>query len=1838
MNTNTFPYFNDFVPNKRYYEILFKPGYSVQARELTQLQTMLQNQIKEFGDTIFKQGTVITGCAESHNFKTPFVKIEDIDISVYPLSYYEGMTVTATNGVSAVIKKTIAGTEAESPNLNTLYLHYTSNNVTDTDPSLIGTISTFTAGQVLTVTGDNAGVTSFTVAAVTPTGEGSLFSLNDGIVYVNGRFLVHSDQTIVIDRYSSTPTQKVGFRVVEEVATALDDSTLNDPAQGAYNFNAPGADRYKITTELYSYSGVGEKPEDFFLLFDVENGVIKRRYDKTQYSELSREFANRTYDESGDYTVRPFPVIVNEHLLADANHGKYTASTTPVGDAGKLVVAVEPGKAFVRGYEHELFSSEFLEIDKSLATNVSENRGTSTFYGSYILVSYVVGPWRINTNTRVSIRSAAYTGSYPAIGGGGGSEIGTARIRNIQYESGTIGTVGAVYRLYLHDITFTSGGVGSIGAFYLSEGYGSYANVSGTPLFLETKFVAPIFPLTQKNVETLGDTSYVYKKLFTEKAVSGAGIVSLSLSSDEEWAFSTVSDSILDEDIRVTLVEPGTGLGTSGTTFDLASADVTRTSAQALTIDLNATPTGSPTVDVLISVRTGVGIAQQKTLRSNRYVKIQASGEGPFSLGLHDVISIEKIWAATGPVSYPTVDPESDDATWDDVTSWFDLDNGQTDTMYNLASISKNNAETINGLYLIVKLNYFEHASSGGFYSVDSYPLPIQGELPTADQIQWHDIPTYTTSAGITFNLRDCVDFRLTVANTALDADNIAGATITPTSTVVFASGVTSPVPTETFITDITYNLPRIDRVILDNAGTFSVVSGIASERPTTPRQPDNAMTLAIINIPAFPALSPYYARQVGKLECATTIVFVDNSRFTMRDIGAIQRRVERLEKYASLSVLEQQAASMLIADNSGNDRFKNGIMVDPFTGHSVGNVSNEDYACSIARGEARPFFNLDNIGMEYDDSSTDVVRKSNDKAVVVRQVLVGALSFVDGEEITTDGGGTATLRYSALIVSDDEYQWVRLYLEEAAGIISNGSIVTGETSGATGTIPTSTPVVAGTTFPELVTTPTDGNLITLPYTHVVYAESPYATKARNCSSQILFSFEGSMELSPKSDEWPDTSIRPEILFNTDGISDNWVSMATPWGSQWENWKTLWQKYDATTQDTRNASIDPSVLTTSQRQLRDGIALSLEESKNANIIPYMRSVVITFSATRLKAYTTVYPFFDGVDVSSHCKLDSVDEYGTSLVTDASGSVVGQFRIPAETFMAGSKNFVLSDVSSDPFSLSATTMAYAAYTSSGDRLFDESTILSTQKPETTFDFQRTSQNTAVERVSTTSDSISQTIDPIAQTFFVSNSEGGVVLTKIGVYFKSKSLTSPITLQLRETKNGFPTETILPYSTVTLSPEDVNVSDDGSGVTEFTFPSPVYLKNNTEYAFVLLPTGNDDGYEVWVGELGQLEVGTTNIVDKQANAGVLYVAGNNRTWTQFINEDIKFTAFRGDFSGSGTLVLRNLPMEYLTFSNMSGVFYPGDVVVGSEAGAGEGIIQYFDYETNEAQVLVTSGSFGDVSGVDAITCTHPDEVLTADTLSVKKAVDALSPTLSFLNFNNTVITWGYKIYKYDGTPFNLGDGLGYTDLSSTGTVEMLQPMAVFSDSQNPSSFMMQAELSTNASNISPIVDLEKVGSVIITNAINNPSGVLTSEADNGGTAQSRYISRTVILDDGQEAEDLMVFLSASIPSDTSIAVFAKLSAPDETITFSDRPWTLLTENVVNGIGEYAERYYTIPTTEGVAETGYLDAGIYKYVRDTVTHSKIKSFAVKIVFLSDDTTRVPKIRDLRTIALQA
>ena len=86
--------------------------------------------------------------------------------------------------------------------------------------------------------------------------------------------------------------------------------------------------------------------------------------------------------------------------------------------------------------------------------------------------------------------------------------------------------------------------------------------------------------------------------------------------------------------------------------------------------------------------------------------------------------------------------------------------------------------------------------------------------------------------------------------------------------------------------------------------------------------------------------------------------------------------------------------------------------------------------------------------------------------------------------------------------------------------------------------------------------------------------------------------------------------------------------------------------------------------------------------------------------------------------------------------------------------------------------------------------------------------------------------------MAQTFLVDD-PGGVFLTSVDLFFQSKDSTIPITMQLREVVNGYPSTTILPFGEVTLNPSSVNTSADSSTATTFTFPSPVYIQQNVEY---------------------------------------------------------------------------------------------------------------------------------------------------------------------------------------------------------------------------------------------------------------------------------------------------------------------------------------------------------------------------------------------------------------------
>lgn len=157
------------------------------------------------------------------------------------------------------------------------------------------------------------------------------------------------------------------------------------------------------------------------------------------------------------------------------------------------------------------------------------------------------------------------------------------------------------------------------------------------------------------------------------------------------------------------------------------------------------------------------------------------------------------------------------------------------------------------------------------------------------------------------------------------------------------------------------FYLPRKDRVILTKDGIIEVLYGSSSVNSIFPEEPYNSMSLYLLNKPA-------YVFDNKNIQ----IIPIDNKRYTMKEIGKIDKRVKKLEYYSSLSLLEANSESLLITDQNGNNRFKTGILVDNFTGHNVGDTLHQDYniAIDIKENYARPPFDINQSKLILDNLS----------------------------------------------------------------------------------------------------------------------------------------------------------------------------------------------------------------------------------------------------------------------------------------------------------------------------------------------------------------------------------------------------------------------------------------------------------------------------------------------------------------------------------------------------------------------------------------------------------------------------------------------------------------------------------------------------------------------------------------------------------------------------------------------------------------------------------------------------------------------------------------------------
>lgn len=1018
VETTLRPFYDDFDESRNFYRILFRPGYAVQARELTQLQTILQNQIERFGNHIFQNGSLVVGGAISLDPNAIYINLQSSYAnSAIVAADFKSNNITLGSGNGSIRAYVFDSREATTSEPPTLFIKYLTGNQ-------FGNTS-----EIKTSTNTYANI-----AVTDHTGTATLASINDGIFFINGFFVKVPQQTIVVDKYSNQANAKVGLEYTTEVIDQASDSTLLDPAQEASNYQAPGASRLKINFDLSVRTLSSEDDEQFVELLRVENGVIKKQVRYPTYSALGDTLARRTFDESGNYTVTRFNLAIEDHPT----------------DNSKLQLLVSPGKAYIKGYEYENIAQERIDLPKARETADGNNRDATVNFGNYLYVNNVAGGFNVATMEIVDLHSLTYNLITTATHAQ--TKVGTARTRELKYYGTSNTTADAnsfIYTLSLFDLEFTNltsnvstttsttvvpyditnrfsniddayngatlrftSGVGAGDRYIVTDYTGSTKTFTISPNLITTPTNATNFSLdfNIKVVDSLSDqanTRSANVSILSKDTGTRGGNTTLTDTtfnslvyrlpdsfirtglSDQNFSYYGVASVTFGATVTITLSNGETFAGVTDSTgrstttldaFQVFRLNGSRLNLSTVTVDNVATNptavianadsyTGTAIVFFLINANSGTAVTHKSksqvtgnttlfiptntlsgtfqtilsSVTSNTQVYLadgQALIRSPsrvpnekMSLFVSDVNRLQKVYDLNG-AAVPASGSSITGLT--DVTSFFTFDNGQRDSHYDHATIALTPRSTGFVGPLIVVFDYYSSTTTPGYFSVDSYP-------------SYEDIPSFTDSNGNTLSLRDSVDFRPVRQNAS---NTFPGYTL---------SGIRVPKSGTPFETDYSFHLGKKVHLTLttDWAQPFKVVEGTSSKNPTEPRLAENAMLLYKMT------LQPYTINKSN-----VTTQFVENKRYTMRDIGNLETRIENLEYYQSLSLLELAADRMRVLDGNGLERTKYGILADDFTSHAFSDVDNLDYLISVDRaiGGAQPA--QDTIVMALAESS----------------------------------------------------------------------------------------------------------------------------------------------------------------------------------------------------------------------------------------------------------------------------------------------------------------------------------------------------------------------------------------------------------------------------------------------------------------------------------------------------------------------------------------------------------------------------------------------------------------------------------------------------------------------------------------------------------------------------------------------------------------------------------------------------------------------------------------------------------------------------------------------------
>ena len=1216
INFNTDPYYDDYSDAKGFHRILFKPGVAVQARELNQLQTILQNQISRFGNHVFKPGSMVIPGNIKFDQNFNYVKLlstynsADIDVN----NYLDREMIGQTSGIRAKVMKVEPATAIDPPTLFVKYL----------DSGTSRTETAFTTGE--TIVTDDAGTVYYaTLASTSPTGKCLGASISDGVYFVKDNFVKVFANTIILDKYLINSNYRVGLEVSETIKNSDDDETLLDPAISTFNYFAPGADRYKIELILSKRPYFDTTESDNFIeLLRVIYGKEVNLVDKPGYNILADELARRTFDESGDYTVKPFNLKFIEHAATATNLDGYIGNAQ--GNANLSIAILTPGKSYVKGYEVETNSNRYLTFSKPRDTANVTNAVVRTQIGNYVEVK---DPYGIPNFTSNLIDVNLYNQYTATPGSAAGTLVGNAKIRGFESPSSNAMLTASTFNTFLFDINMNSGytferdvkqlyhasvsDAGYVSPAFTANivpststvvtGSVTLTNASNSVVGVNSLFTSDL--KTGDYIQFSSDTSNSYRvvslttntDLTIDRVYPLANVAGVNATRDDavivdndksSYIFPMPNDVIKelsDITIRTRRVFYGTLSsnvialstaagstfasrtdqdyfavavtgGTIGKIYQIQSDEITFTDAPTnRNISIDLTDYGLTNQDVLVytTIIKNDPTAKSKTSTTSTTTLTDKNDCQAVIVSLGVADAYELSNVRMSANAFGTAYQENNSI---DITDYYTLETGQTSTYYGISKVKLKPGKPAPVGPIKIQYKYFTHGT-GDYFSAESYP-------------DYDNIPVFKDQ-GIVYSLRDSIDLRPRISNDGLNFKNTGAVR---NEFLDYASD---------FQTDYSYYLPRTDKIYITPDGKVTYKEGVSSLNPVEPLIPGDAMPLFVIEHPA-------YGFNINR---DSIFYSIDQKRYTMKDIGKLENRIKNLEYYTTLSLLELDTAVFSIKDEFGLSRFKNGFVVESFKGHGIGDVRNLDYNISMdfENGELKPAFFQENYKLV--------------------------------EQTPTEASRT-----------------------------SNGYVI-------------------------------KNNTAMLQYEDVPYIFNEFSSSTESINPYDNFTFTGSMALSPPGDTWFSTSEKPLIYRDDTGAYDTFIPDSVgeaTYGSVWGAWKQFW--YSPTNNDAVKA-VQGGVVITDASATGSSTNAVFPFVRSASIRFTAKKLKPN---TKMYAFFNEYNVTDYCkSANTTSNVTFTGDYFTNsadIITDETGSVTGTFNynldINSLRIPAGSVKFRLTD--------------------------------------------------------------------------------------------------------------------------------------------------------------------------------------------------------------------------------------------------------------------------------------------------------------------------------------------------------------------------------------------------------------------------------------------------------------------------------------------------------------------------------------------------------------------------------